>query len=129
MRYTWYIFARDLFTILTQALNEDGTLRSSVFSQQIGSDFITKAFTYARAADPNAKLFYNDYNLEFSGAKQDGAVKLVTDLKSKGLIDGIGLQGHFDVGKIPSNFNATVQRFANIGIQGEQIQALSWHLY
>ncbi|KAF5374299.1 hypothetical protein D9758_004587 [Tetrapyrgos nigripes] len=103
--------------VVNEALNDDGSLRNSVFSQQLGSDFITKAFTYARAADPNAKLYYNDYNLEFSGAKQDAAVKLVTDLKSKGLIDGVGLQGHFDVGKIPSNLQSTVQRFANTGVE------------
>ncbi|KAK7043124.1 hypothetical protein VNI00_008478 [Paramarasmius palmivorus] len=99
------------------ALNEDGTIRSSVFSQQVGSDFIIKAFTYARAADPNAKLYYNDYNLEFSGRKQDGAYNLVKDLKSRGLIDGIGLQGHLTVGSVPSNLKATVQRFASLGIE------------
>ncbi|THU99112.1 hypothetical protein K435DRAFT_719999 [Dendrothele bispora CBS 962.96] len=103
--------------VVNEALNDDGTLRSTVFSQQVGSDYITKAFTYARAADPNAKLYYNEYGLEFSGAKQDGAFKLVSDLKSKGLIDGIGLQGHLDVGKLPTNLKATVQRFANLGIE------------
>ncbi len=64
-----------------------------MFSQQIGSNFIEKAFTYARAADPNAKLYYNDYNIEAQGTKQNGAYNLVQGLAAKGLIDGVGLQG------------------------------------
>ncbi|KAJ8520534.1 hypothetical protein ONZ45_g2689 [Pleurotus djamor] len=78
--------------VVNEALNEDGTLRTSVFYTQVGTDYITKAFQYARIADPAAKLYYNDYNIEAAGRKQDGAFNLVRDLKAKGLIDGIGLQ-------------------------------------
>ncbi|KAJ8457124.1 hypothetical protein ONZ45_g18442 [Pleurotus djamor] len=102
--------------VVNEALNEDGTLRTSVFYTQVGTDYITKAFQYARIADPAAKLYYNDYNIEAAGRKQDGAFNLVRDLKAKGLIDGIGLQGHFTVGQMPANLTGTVQRFASLGI-------------
>lgn len=91
-------------------------MRNSVFMTQIGSSYVEKAFQYARAADPAAKLYYNDYNIEFQGKKQDAAVKLVSGLKAKGLIDGVGLQGHFTVGQMPANLAATVKRFAALGV-------------
>jgi endo-1,4-beta-xylanase len=46
--------------VVNEALNEDGTLRNSIFRQQSGDSYIEKAFTYARAAQPNVKLYYND---------------------------------------------------------------------
>ena len=88
--------------VVNEALNEDGTLRNSQWLQIIGEgsqdkqyDFIANAFRWAREADPNAELYYNDYGLESSKAKCDGAVVLVKYLKSKGLrIDGVGIQLH-----------------------------------
>jgi len=88
--------------VVNEALNEDGTLRSSQWLQIIGEgsedkkyDFIENAFRWAREADPDAELYYNDYNLETSKAKCDGAVAIVNHLKSKGIrIDGVGIQMH-----------------------------------
>jgi endo-1,4-beta-xylanase len=58
-------------------------------------DHIENAFRWAHEADPDAELYYNDYNLEVSKAKCDGAVAIVKYLKSKGLrIDGVGIQLH-----------------------------------
>ena len=58
-------------------------------------DHIENAFRWAHEADPEAELYYNDYNLETSKAKCDAAVAIVKDLKSKGLrIDGVGIQLH-----------------------------------
>jgi endo-1,4-beta-xylanase len=103
--------------VVNEALNEDGSLRNSVFYQQLGSDYIAKAMGYARAADPKAKLYYNDYNLESAGGKQNGAYNLVSNLKSRGLVDGIGFQGHLNVGQMPSGLKGTIQRFAALGIE------------
>ena len=80
--------------VVNEALNEDGTLRRSQWLQIIGDDFIQKAFEYAHEADPQAELYYNDYNLE-NDAKLKGAVTLVSKLKAAGVaITAVGSQGH-----------------------------------
>lgn len=88
--------------VVNEALNEDGTMRNTQWFRIIGEenpqqqfDHIAKAFEYAHKADPDAELYYNDYNLDTSRAKCDGAVAIVKHLQSKGLrIDGVGIQLH-----------------------------------
>jgi endo-1,4-beta-xylanase len=88
--------------VVNEAFNEDGTLRSSQWLGIIGEgsrdrqyDYIESAFRWSHEADPNAELYYNDYGLETSKAKCDGAVALVKHLKSQGIrIDGVGIQLH-----------------------------------
>lgn len=66
-----------------------------VWSEYMGADFALKAFEHAKAADPTADLYINDYNLESSPAKLDSLIKFVATLKSKGAkVDGIGTQMH-----------------------------------
>jgi endo-1,4-beta-xylanase len=68
-----------------------------VWSNYLGRDFGLKAFQYAAAADPNALLFINDYNLETSAAKLDSLIAYVNEIKSKGAkVDGIGTQMHLN---------------------------------
>jgi endo-1,4-beta-xylanase len=77
------------------ALNEDGTNRNNVFLRVIGEQYMPIAFRMAAAADPTAKLYYNDYNLEYGEAKHQGALRIVKLIQSWGVkIDGVGLQGH-----------------------------------
>ena len=83
--------------VVNEALDEDGQLRKSKWLETIGEDFIAKAFEYAHEADPNAELYYNEFHNEYP-AKRDAIVRLVKDLKQKGLrIDGVGLQEHCDM--------------------------------
>ena len=80
--------------VVNEALNDDGTMRQSLWFKIIGPDFIDKAFQYAHEADPHAELVYNDYSLE-NPAKRDGAIALVKKLRSEGIyITGVGIQGH-----------------------------------
>lgn len=81
--------------VVNEAFNEDGTLRNSIWLQKIGSSYIEKAFRYAHEADPNALLFYNDYGLEYNPTKRNATIKLLNNLKARGVkVDGIGLQTH-----------------------------------
>ncbi len=89
--------------VVNEALNDDGTFRDSVFYDVLGESFIPVAFRAAAAADPDAKLYYNDYNIEGTGAKQAAAVAIVKSVKAAGArIDGVGMQAHLIVGSIPS---------------------------
>ncbi|KAF2281065.1 endo-1,4-beta-xylanase precursor [Westerdykella ornata] len=81
--------------VVNEALNEDGTYRDSVFLRVIGEQFIPIAFRIAASVDPQAKLYYNDYNLEYGEAKHQGALRIVKLVQSWGVkIDGVGLQAH-----------------------------------
>ena len=81
--------------VVNEALAEDGSLRQSQFLAIAGPRFIEKAFAFAHEADPDAELYYNDFNL-VTAAKRDGAIRLISDLKSKGIkVDGVGIQAHW----------------------------------
>ena len=85
--------------VVNEALNDDGTMRNSLYYQIAGDEFIAKAFEYAHKADPGAALYYNDYNM-YMPAKVKGAVRIVTMLKEKGLrVDAIGMQGHWHLNR------------------------------
>jgi endo-1,4-beta-xylanase len=84
--------------------------------QRTGNDWIEAAFRAARAADPNAKLCYNDYNTDGINAKSTGIYNMVRDFKSRGVpIDCVGMQSHLGTG-IDSTYQANLQRFADLGV-------------
>jgi endo-1,4-beta-xylanase len=104
--------------VVNEAFNEDGSRRSSNL-QNTGNDWIEVAFKTARAADPNVKLCYNDYNIENATYAKTVAVRnMIQDFKARGVpIDCVGLQTHFTGGSsLPSNFQTTLQNFANLGV-------------
>jgi endo-1,4-beta-xylanase len=81
--------------VVNEAIDEDGSLRKTPWRDGIDDDYVAKAFQFAHEADPDAELYYNDYNLE-KPAKRAGVIRLVKDLQARGLrIDGIGNQGHW----------------------------------
>jgi len=81
--------------VVNEALNEDGTLRQSVFFKTLGEKYLVDAFKLAAKADPKAELYYNDYNIE-EPAKRAGAIALIKKIKAEGgKVDGVGIQGHW----------------------------------
>jgi endo-1,4-beta-xylanase len=87
--------------------------------QRTGNDWIEVAFRTARAADPNVKLCYNDYNTDnWTHAKTQAVYNMVRDFKSRGVpIDCVGLQSHFNSGSpYPSNYRTTLSSFAALGV-------------
>jgi len=83
--------------VVNEALSdkEGEYLRETPALRAIGGDYIEKAFEFARAADPDAELYYNDYNIE-QPAKLAKTRRLIRDLKAKGVrIDAVGIQGHW----------------------------------
>jgi len=81
--------------VINEAFENDGSWRKSKWYKIIGEDYIEIAFKYAHEADPNAELYYNDFNMWYPG-KVESVVKLVTELKEKEVpVHGIGLQGHW----------------------------------
>lgn len=81
--------------VVNEAIDEDGSLRKSPWQAGIGDDYVAKAFEFAHEADPDAELYYNDFNLE-KPAKRAGVIALVKSLKARKLrIDGIGNQAHW----------------------------------
>lgn len=116
-RYKGKIYAWD---VVNEAISDkrDEYLRDSPWTTIIGEEFLAKAFEYAHEADPDALLFYNDYN-EINPVKREKIIRLVTDLKAAGVpIHGIGLQGHWAVNE-PSftQLDSTLTDFAKTGLQ------------
>jgi len=104
--------------VVNEAILEDGSYRNSRFYQILGEEFIPLAFQYAHEADPNAELYYNDYNEWYSG-RRETVKRLIRTLKSRGLrIDAIGLQGHIDMEK-PSikEYEETILDYHNEGVK------------
>lgn len=115
-RYKGQIYAWDVVNeAISDAPNE--YLRNSEWYQIAGEEYIAKAFEYAHEADPDALLFYNDYN-EISATKRAKILKLVTQLKKEGVpINGLGLQGHWAINE-PSyaQLDSTLSDFSKLGL-------------
>jgi endo-1,4-beta-xylanase len=104
--------------VVNEALNEDGTLRSTPWLQIIGEDYLVKAFQFAHEADPQAELYYNDYSLE-NVPKRRGAMALIERLRAAGAtVHAIGSQGHNKMDwPTPAQQDSTIVAFASLGLQ------------
>lgn len=104
--------------VVNEALNEDGTLRNSVFLEKLGPEYLTNAFKWAQEADPNVELYYNDYNMT-QPAKRAGAIKLVQNLKEQGAkVDGIGMQGHWSLeGPSLQEIEESIIAYSELGVK------------
>jgi endo-1,4-beta-xylanase len=104
--------------VVNEAFNDDGTLRDSIWLRELGPGYIADAFRWAHQADPHAKLFYNDYNVEWIGPKSDAVLDLMSRLRAEGVpVDGVGFQGHVGIQYgLPTDMGANLTRFEKLGL-------------
>jgi endo-1,4-beta-xylanase len=104
--------------VVNEALNDDGTLRESPWKKIIGEDYLLKAYQFAHEADPQARLYYNDFSLE-NAPKREGAIALVKKLQAAGIpIAGVGLQGHYNMNwPTPAQLDETIAAFSPLGVK------------
>ncbi|GAA4463897.1 hypothetical protein GCM10023170_070850 [Phytohabitans houttuyneae] len=109
----WWDVVNEAFADGSSGARRDSNL------QRTGNDWIEAAFRAADAADPNAQLCYNDYNIDnWNDAKTQAVYRMVQDFRSRGVpIDCVGLQSHFTGGSnYPSNYRTTLSSFAALGV-------------
>jgi endo-1,4-beta-xylanase len=112
--------------VVNEAFEDKGTYRNSKFYQILGKDFIKYAFQFAHEADPNAELYYNDYNVE-TPAKCDAIVELVKELKAAGCrIDAVGSQAHMHMDS--PTLDATETSFKKLKAAGVKIHITEWDI-
>ena len=103
--------------MINEPYNDNGTLRQDVFYNAMGSNYLAIALRAAHAADPGAKLYINDYNIEGQNAKSNALYNLAKSMLTQGVpLGGIGFESHFVVGQVPSSLQANMQRFAALGL-------------
>jgi len=107
--------------VVNEAFNEDGTLRSDIWLNTIGPEYIELAFKFARKyTSPHTRLYYNDYNIETVNNKSQAVAALIKDFNKRDIpIDGVGLQAHFTVGRSPSydQVKAAISLFNELGVE------------
>ena len=104
--------------VVNEAILEDGSYRNSKFYEILGEEFIPLAFQYAHEADPDAQLYYNDYN-EWYPEKRKTVTRLINTIKERGLrIDGIGMQGHIGMTRPTlEEYQETIDDYVNAGVK------------
>ena len=114
-RYKGKINAWD---VVNEALNDDGTLRKTVFLDVLGEDYLSLVFNLTQKADPEVELFYNDYSMT-NPNKRAGAIRIIKRMQEQGVrVDGIGMQGHWDLNS-PSieEIETSIVQYAELGIK------------
>ncbi|HET6557505.1 MAG TPA: endo-1,4-beta-xylanase [Prolixibacteraceae bacterium] len=112
--------------VVNEAFEDNGSYRNSKFYQILGKDFIKYAFQFAHEADPNAELYYNDYNVE-KAAKCDAIVELVKELKAAGCrIDAVGSQAHMHMNS--PTIEDTETSFKKLKAAGVKILITEWDI-
>jgi len=115
--YKGQIYAWD---VVNEPFGDEGGMRDWLYQNEVGTSYISDAFHAAHAADPKAKLYINEYDLEIPGPKFDTALSTVTALLKQGVpIHGIGFEGHMIVGSVPtaSDLAANMMKFTTLGLE------------
>jgi endo-1,4-beta-xylanase len=115
-------FAGDVaeWDVVNEPLAPTGALADNLWRHSIGDDYVEQALRFAHAADPAAKLFINEYGVEGPGPKLEGLVRLVRDLRARGVpLDGVGLQAHTHILGFhdEATLTETMRRLAALGVE------------
>ncbi|MBG0824976.1 endo-1,4-beta-xylanase [Planomonospora sp. ID91781] len=121
-RYRGKIRAWD---VVNEVVDDTGKLRDSIWLKHLGPGYIADAFRWAHQADPRARLYINDYNLEWDAKKIETTLGIVKDLKAKRVpIHGIGFQGHLGIQyDYPGDFAGVMRRFTDLGMEAAITEA------
>jgi endo-1,4-beta-xylanase len=105
--------------VVNEAFTASGTQRYSLWREYLGKDYIAKVFRWAHEADPQAKLFYNDFGIEGTNPKSDAVYDLLKRLKAGRVpVDGVGLQAHLGAQyAFPDGYRENLKRFAALGLE------------
>jgi endo-1,4-beta-xylanase len=109
-----------VWDVVNEAMADSGSLRDTIWLRGIGPDYIDLAFRWAHEADPQARLFYNDYGGEGLGRKSDAIYGLVRNLRTRGVpIHGVGLQMHIRLESSPAlrDVAANMNRLAALKLE------------
>lgn len=112
--------------VVNEAINDRGdsqtgqteNLRSSAWLRAVGPEYLALAFRFAHEADPDARLYYNDYGIE-AGAKHESSMVLLKRLKRDGVpVYGVGIQGHWRTGNVPfAALDKAIADYASLGLK------------
>jgi endo-1,4-beta-xylanase len=123
--YASKVYAWD---VVNEAFNDNGTMRHTTWYDKPGigvgkgTKYVEQALRWAREADPNARLFYNDFDAEVVNRKSDAIYAMAKDFKARGVpLDGIGFQNHislkFDDPAMLASYARNLERFAKLGLE------------
>ncbi|KAI0687499.1 glycoside hydrolase superfamily [Earliella scabrosa] len=109
-----------IWDVINEPFNDDGTWRETIWFNTLNTTYIPLALHAARAADPHARLYINEYNITGTGAKSTSMKTLVRDLKRAGVpLDGVGVQAHETVGLVPplADIRRNLEELAALGVE------------
>jgi endo-1,4-beta-xylanase len=110
-----------VWDVVNEAFDDGGAYRNTIWLRLIGPEYIELAFEFAHEADPDALLFYNDYNIEYRGAKFARVRKMVEDFQARDVpIHGVGMQMHLGMGHYqppPEDIALNMAELESLGIQ------------
>ncbi|EWS80409.1 1,4-beta-xylanase [Brachybacterium phenoliresistens] len=107
--------------VANEIFDDDARLREeqNIWIRELGIGIVADAFRWARAADPQAQLFFNDYNVDGINPKSDAYYALIQELLADGVpVDGFSTQGHLSTRYgFPGDLADNLQRFADLGLR------------
>ncbi|MBR8741970.1 1,4-beta-xylanase [Nocardiopsis sp. MG754419] len=111
----------DSWDVINEPFEDTGTdLRDNLWYRTLGEGYIAEGLWTAHEADPEARLYINEFGVEGGGEKADALYELASGLVADGVpLHGIGFQGHFVHGDVPDDLVENMRRFADLGLDVE----------